>query len=380
MATLTTTHYRAHFGQRIRDGRFTVLRKLGEGITATTWLVRDSQESSDKYAALKVLSVEATEEDGPVRERIYLQDITRRTQEEEDDEGLDYLPALHDDFILEAPPTDHSGPQRHLCLVTTLYSTSVSALRRSSPTKSLPLYMTRSIIYMTVNALASLHSLKIVHTDVKLDNILFSNARFSLDAKLETFLDSNPAEEDPETRIPKSQPIPHEWTYQMTAHEAERMTVALIDFGHGKYIAVLLRSGFGPAIDIWAIGCLTFELLVGRWLFLPEDGGEDWSLEEDHLAKMMELTGHSTFPKSILDRAKNREKYFDEEGNLRRISELIPVTIEQAMRNYKIPGLSEEDICEAAEFIRACLDLDDEKRKTAKELVGHIFLKKAFSC
>jgi serine/threonine-protein kinase SRPK3 len=55
--------------------------------------------------------------------------------------------------------------------------------------------------------------------------------------------------------------------------------------------------------------------MVGRWLFLPEDGGDDWSFEDDHLAKMMELTGQ-TFSKSVLDRAKHRDKYFDASGSL----------------------------------------------------------------
>lgn len=57
----------------------------------------------------------------------------------------------------------------------------------------------------------------------------------------------------------------------------------------------------------------TFELLVGRWLFQPEDGGEDWRLEDDHLAKMMELTG-DTFSSSMLERAHFRDEYFDESG------------------------------------------------------------------
>ena len=34
-----------------------------------------------------------------------------------------------------------------------------------------------------------------------------------------------------------------------------------------------------------------FELLVGRSLSNPEDGGEDWRFEDDHLAKILELTG-----------------------------------------------------------------------------------------
>ena len=54
--------------------------------------------------------------------------------------------------------------------------------------------------------------------------------------------------------------------------------------------------------------------MVGRWLFHPEDGGEDWSIVDDHLAKMMELTGQLAFPKDVLDRAKRRDGYFDAHG------------------------------------------------------------------
>ena len=57
----------------------------------------------------------------------------------------------------------------------------------------------------------------------------------------------------------------------------------------------------------------TFELLVGRWLFHPEDGGNEWSLEDDHLAKMLELTGESFVP-AILEHAQLRKQYFDDSG------------------------------------------------------------------
>lgn len=53
-------------------------------------------------------------------------------------------------------------------------------------------------------------------------------------------------------------------------------------------------------------------MLTGRWLFAPE-AGSDWSLEDDHLAKMVELTGEK-FSAPMLQRAQFRDQYFDENG------------------------------------------------------------------
>ena len=56
----------------------------------------------------------------------------------------------------------------------------------------------------------------------------------------------------------------------------------------------------------------TFELLTGQSLFTPQ-GGQAWSIEDDHLRKMMELMGE-TFCEAMLARSRNREKYFNEDG------------------------------------------------------------------
>jgi len=56
----------------------------------------------------------------------------------------------------------------------------------------------------------------------------------------------------------------------------------------------------------------TFELLTGHSLFDPE-GGQTRSVEDDHLAKMMEVTGE-TFSKALLTVSRESNKYFDKEG------------------------------------------------------------------
>jgi len=57
----------------------------------------------------------------------------------------------------------------------------------------------------------------------------------------------------------------------------------------------------------------TFELLTGRWLFSPQ-AGQTWRIEDDHLAKMMDLTGE-TFSNAMLSASRKHNDYFDQEGH-----------------------------------------------------------------
>ena len=56
---------------------------------------------------------------------------------------------------------------------------------------------------------------------------------------------------------------------------------------------------------------------------------------------------------------------------------MFPLSLEQAMINY---GLPEAGVVPAAEFIRACLHLNPEERSSARDLMAHPWLAKAFMC
>ena len=73
----------------------------------------------------------------------------------------------HDNTQFPKHLEDHffeQGPKgKHLCLVQTLCSTSVSSLKQSSPYKALRPYMTKNIVYILLEALTQLHAMQIVH-------------------------------------------------------------------------------------------------------------------------------------------------------------------------------------------------------------------------
>lgn len=58
-----------------------------------------------------------------------------------------------------------------------------------------------------------------------------------------------------------------------------------------------------------------FELLTGRWLFKPQEG-EDWSFDDDHLAKMLEFMGANKFQGEWLSHASKRDDFLDPSGKL----------------------------------------------------------------
>lgn len=104
---------------------------------------------------------------------------------------------------------------------------------------------------------------------------------------------------------------------------------------------------------------------------------------------MLEMTGASVFPSTLVQQAQKKDTYLkndgkvvfgitqiskadDRTGSLLRIEELLPVPIEKAFATYKV--LTERQCEQASAFIRACLTLDPAERPSATQLARHEWL------
>jgi serine/threonine protein kinase len=79
----------------------------------------------------------------------------------------------------------------------------------------------------------------------------------------------------------------------------------------------ILNERLGKGIDIWAIGCLIFEMIFGRPLFVATQSleGEDYdeTSNDEHLIQLWEVIG--PLPKPFLEKWRRADHYFDSSGN-----------------------------------------------------------------
>ncbi|KAE9417874.1 hypothetical protein Angca_002607, partial [Angiostrongylus cantonensis] len=232
-------------------GKFDNLKKIGEGTYGVVF--KGVHRKSGKLVALKKISLERDNEGVPstcIREICLLKDLNHRN-------------------IVRLYDVIHSGMQ--LYLVFEFIDRDLKSLLDSLPGKRLPLKHVKSFLWQLLQALAYCHTRRVLHRDLKPQNLLVNNGGI---IKLADF------------GLARNFSIPSRvYTHEVVTlwYRAPEVVFALTF----SFLILLGSRYYSTAIDIWSLGCIFSEMMSGSALFAGDS-------EIDQLFRIFRILGTPT--------------------------------------------------------------------------------------
>jgi serine/threonine-protein kinase SRPK3 len=335
---------------------------------------------TEEHAVLKI-AIKSSSEDA--REQRAFDLIKERENAGSTHPGLRCLQRPLRDFIVDSERTG-----RHHCFLMAPSACHVEEAWRLLG--DLPLALTREILINTLQALDFLHTeCSLIHTDLKLDNVLFGFAGDDIIAKYVHELKTNPERtkihygpEGDEYPVTKAKPFvltKDSFAFPQLNDLGESVKIPKHNMGYAaprvcspkafRAPETLLGLPFNEKIDVWMMGCMTLQMLTGKVPITPHGINKPWT-KTYTLAQHHALLGPP--PKVLIMQSPTTLlNYWNESGDWISSLHAIPdVSLESLLASVEDEKVRKD----ALDFVRSCLQWLPKDRMSAKELVKHPFL------
>lgn len=367
-------YYPVSIGE-VFNNRYKIIKKLGWGVYSTAWLSYDYDDKNHPHKVLKIQKAEETNHPS--------------TQDEIDIVSKMDGCRLLDNF------TVNSLFGTHIVLVFPHFGENLLTSIRSYNYNGIKEDVVRKITYNLLISLQYIHEdIKIIHTDIKPENILVRKPPKDIRKLLNKYkvvnindpiklIDKNDfilskTQRKRKRRLLKMVPPTtddDEYSSEEENEYLERINdVVLVDFGNAQKLddcgdvgiqtrqyrspEVIIAEEYDTSADIWSLGCVIYELLIGENLFECFKG-KIFDEDDSHISLMLSyLEGDFTVYKNSI----NYHIFFDDNNQFIPIKNIRKVSLKTKLKKHRLSDYWYDILSDM--FV-----IDYKKRPTARDLL-----------